>query len=364
MKAEPFTKLGHRPALDGIRGIAILAVLGVHTNHIFGWSILPGGNIGVDIFFVLSGFLITSLLLAEIHEKATVSFKKFYARRALRLVPALVAMLVAVALTASSLYSKEEGLESIAAIPLAFLYVTDFAIAFFETPLGVLRHTWSLSIEEQFYLLWPACLLALGFVKERSSRIWLMIFAVLGFGGLRALLWYQGASVSRMYYNIDTRADALLMGCLAGMLFSWGILENDRVRMILRVLAFPSVLVLGIGIVATDFATPFLYVGGLTVFAAAAAILILSSLVTAESAISIPFRWPWLAFIGKISYGLYLWHYPVFKAVRYLGAEWYLQLAAAIAATFGISLLSYRFVEQPFLRIKRRFATASESAIT
>src|SRR5687768_9163632 len=119
-------KLGYRPALDGVRGIAILAVLAVHTNHVFGWSLLKGGSIGVDIFFVLSGFLITSILLEEWTKTANINLKHFYARRFLRLVPALVLLAVVLLIVSGLLFSASEAAQTRRTIPIALLYLTDF----------------------------------------------------------------------------------------------------------------------------------------------------------------------------------------------------------------------------------------------
>src|SRR6266536_3033363 len=153
-QAVPF-RLGYRPALDGVRGIAILAVFAVHTQHLFGWSLLQGGNAGVDIFFVLSGFLITSLLLEEWGRTGSISLRNFYWRRALRLVPGLMVLLTAVYFTSDLLISSREAEQTRRAIPVAFVYASDFALAFSNLRLGALQHTWSLAIEEHFYLVWP-----------------------------------------------------------------------------------------------------------------------------------------------------------------------------------------------------------------
>src|ERR1043166_1883859 len=157
--AAPF-RLGYRPALDGLRGIAIIAVLAVHTHHIFGWSILNGGNIGVDIFFVLSGFLITALLIEEWQSKGHVSLKGFYWRRILRLVPALLVLLTSLYLFANALLPIGEAGATVRSIPVAFVYASDFGLAFFQLRLGALQHTWSLAMEEHFYIVWPLFLLA------------------------------------------------------------------------------------------------------------------------------------------------------------------------------------------------------------
>ena len=163
--------LGYRPALDGLRGVAILAVLAVHTSHLFGWSMLKGGSIGVDIFFVLSGFLITSILLNEWNNKGSISLRKFYLRRCLRLVPALLLLVVVVHLTANFLLSPEEAAQTRFATPFALVYATDFVIAFAPNiQLGALKHTWSLAMEEQFYLLWPPLLILLLKLEPRRDN--------------------------------------------------------------------------------------------------------------------------------------------------------------------------------------------------
>src|ERR671926_1306563 len=131
----PF-RLGYRPALDGVRGIAILAVLAFHTHHIFGWSILKGGTAGVDIFFVLSGFLITALLLEEWQYRSEISLKGFYWRRVLRLVPALLIVLVSLYLFAGVFFTATEAADTRRSIPIAFVYASDFALAFFQLRLG------------------------------------------------------------------------------------------------------------------------------------------------------------------------------------------------------------------------------------
>ena len=173
--AAPF-RLGYRPALDGMRGIAILAVLAVHTHHIFGSSILRGGNVGVDIFFVLSGFLITALLLEEWQSKGAISLKGFYWRRVLRLVPALLILLVSLYFFADIFLPIGEAGATTRSIPVAFLYASDFGLAFFQLRLGALQHTWSLAIEEHFYLVWPLFLVAA--LKLGASRRRLVVIAL------------------------------------------------------------------------------------------------------------------------------------------------------------------------------------------
>ena len=227
--------LGYRPALDGLRGIAILAVLAIHTHHIFGWPLLKGGNVGVDIFFVLSGFLITALLVQEWGETGTISLKSFYWRRALRLVPALLLLLVALYFLSDLLLSTVEANETRRAMPVAFVYASDLALAFFNIRLGALQHTWSLAIEEHFYLIWPLVLVAglkLGIGKKRLVMITLLL--ALASALQRAVLHQVGASPVRTYYGFDTRADGLLIGCAMGLCVSWGMVRLRSLKPLLK----------------------------------------------------------------------------------------------------------------------------------
>src|SRR6185369_10523587 len=268
--AAPF-RLGYRPALDGMRGVAILAVLAVHTHHVFGSSILRGGNVGVDVFFVLSGFLITALLLEEWHGKGAISLKGFYWRRVLRLVPALLVLLVSLYFFADVFLPIGEAGATTRSIPVAFLYASDFGLAFFQLRLGALQHTWSLAIEEHFYLVWPLFLVAA--LKLGASRKRLVVIALslaVASAVLRAVLFQLGALPVRTYYGIDTRADALLIGCTTGMCVCWGFLRAQSLRrLVVPAIAFIVVLML-----ATSYATPFMHLGGFTLLATAAAVIV------------------------------------------------------------------------------------------
>jgi peptidoglycan/LPS O-acetylase OafA/YrhL len=344
--------LGYRPALDGLRGVAILAVLAVHTSHLFGWSILKGGNIGVDIFFVLSGFLITSILLNEWNQTGDVSLKNFYLRRCLRLVPALLLMVLIVYPASSLLFSAEEAAHTRSATPWALMYVTDFVIAFFPNiGLGALRHTWSLAMEEQFYLLWPPLLIILLKTGASKKQLVLLTVSLAVLSALhRAALYQSGASLARTYYGIDVRADALLIGCAAGMAVTWGLIGSmSRVTK-------PAVLLLALLLVVSDYATPFMHRGGFTVLAFATGLIVIN-LVTGETGISRRIlESPPLVWTGRISYGVYLWHYPIFKALKYLSAPAPVKLVLALLVTFGASALSFYLMEDPLLRLKRRFS--------
>jgi peptidoglycan/LPS O-acetylase OafA/YrhL len=246
-KSAPFG-LGYRPALDGLRGIAILGVLAFHTHHLFGWSLLKGGSAGVDIFFVLSGFLITALLVEEWEHTGAINLKSFYWRRALRLVPDLLILLTTLYFLADILFLPAEADDTRRGIPVAFVYASDLALAFFNIRLGALQHTWSLAIEEHFYLVWP--LLLLGALKLGvSGKKLVVITLLLAFASAfhRASLQQFGALPVRTYYGFDTRADALLIGCATAMCVSWGLFRRRSFRPLL----IPSLIVILLCLSAT-----------------------------------------------------------------------------------------------------------------
>jgi len=214
-------RLGHVPALDAIRGIAILLVLAVHADHA-----VPGGELGVDLFFVLSGFLITSLLLTEWDRDATFSLRSFYRRRAFRLLPALVVMLAVV--SAAAVLTADDVGGQLVWVLYSLGYVINFT-ALLEEGIGnaSLRHMWSLSQEEQFYLVWPVLLLLLLRAGLRPR----VLAGLLG-GTAAALLVYRGVlesngvSVSFLLYAPDMRGVGLVLGCLAAVVFTGGLVRR------------------------------------------------------------------------------------------------------------------------------------------
>ncbi|MEO8798277.1 MAG: acyltransferase [Polyangiaceae bacterium] len=370
-REKPF-KLGYRPALDGLRAFAIVAVLLNHTGPLIGWEILGGGSLGVDVFFVLSGFLISALLAEEWRKFGRIGLARFYGRRALRLAPALLVLLVVLALVAPKVLSSTETAETFHAIPIAAVYMTDVAIGWFgDFALGVLRHTWSLGTEEKFYFVWPALLVVgLRHLNDHPDRRrhlatcpLVLAFAVTLW---RAALWLSDAPIWRLYYSSDTRADGLLVGCAAGLAVSWGVIGAfSRTEML------GAVAVLLLGVVATHFDTPIMYAGGFTVVGLASAIVTVN-VVLKPSRVSIALlENPVAVWIGRASYALYLWHYFVFGAVAHLRAPWQARLALAILLTFLVAAASHYLVEAPLLRLKARLApkasikpTASEHAST
>jgi len=217
--AAPFT-LGYRPPLDGLRGVSILAVMSYHIG------LIRGGFLGVDIFFVLSGFLITTLLMDEWARTGRISLRKFYARRALRLLPALVLLVVACDVTVmviARLYWAPESFMPVVfgmvyASVVVFFYIGNFVMISGQT-LWILGHTWSLSIEEQFYVLWPLCLwLLLRWARRRGFILPVLVLGIAASLLLKVALVRAHAPLTRVFFGLDTRFDELLIGVARGVI--------------------------------------------------------------------------------------------------------------------------------------------------
>jgi peptidoglycan/LPS O-acetylase OafA/YrhL len=355
---EPHFRLGYRAELDGVRGLSILLVLGLHFTP----RLLPGGYFGVEVFFVLSGFLITSLLLEEVAQRGSISLKDFYRRRALRLGPALAFYLLSLGAYAFFVLKSQNAREIYSGILLTLSYVSNWVIAFKpHYPAGILAITWSLAVEEQFYLLWPLLLVLLIHIKV--GRRWIISILLLGLVALvlhRAWLWHQGASFRRLYYATDTRADGLILGCLLGCLVVWRLIPKSRTLEIgMKVLAVVSSLLLGYYVFTIKSNSPILF-SGVFLSASVAIAIVIAVLVVWPSALALmAFRFPPLLWIGRISYGLYLWHWPVRGLVFGNATEpSFRQIMIAVAMSFAIAAFSFYLIERPFLRLKKRFSHA------
>lgn len=354
--AAPTCKLaGTVPALNGLRGVAVVLVFLFHAG-VPGFS---GSFLGVDIFFVLSGFLITALLLQEHQRSARVSLKSFYLRRILRLFPALLFMITAYLLY-SYLTSPSQWLYHLQDSLMALLYAANWTRAFDLGRPTILGHCWSLSIEEQFYALWPLLLLLLLRLswRRRAALIALLLAASWGW---RVWLLAQGASWARVYNGFDTRADMLLAGCLLAVLWNAGALQGwGRARFYPATLTALSLAALGVIAFASRWQTAALYQWQYALVALATALLILDLLARPQSMIARTFSLPPLVGLGVISYALYLWHYPL---LHYLGRQGLVGSAlvwAGALLTLAFALFSWYAVEKPAQRLKGRFAAAPE----
>jgi peptidoglycan/LPS O-acetylase OafA/YrhL len=356
---EPF-RLGHRPALDGLRGLAIIMVLLAHIPKLP----LIGGFVGVDLFFVLSGFLITSLLLEEWRETGDLSLKAFYARRALRLLPALATMLLAAILLSACLEAAAPAAAMRRSALITLLYSANWFLAFDAYPRRELSPTWSLSVEEQFYVLWPILLLALLRMNWSRTRILAVVGAgILASAVARWALWEKTGSFARVYFGTDTHSDGLLLGSMAALLVAWGALPRSAAA--IRALNWFShgvVLYLCAYLYFGWPGDPYLLKGSYLLMNAGMAALIVCLVLSPWPGLRMLFEFAPLVWVGRVSYGLYLWHmvtYGLLGELHWVKGEWYWE--AALTLTVLLTAASFYGLERPILRLKRRFERVRSS---
>jgi peptidoglycan/LPS O-acetylase OafA/YrhL len=327
------------PELTGLRGVAIGMVILDHTlTHRF-----PGGFIGVDIFFVLSGYLITTLLVREFQQWGNVKLTHFYGRRLLRLGPALSIML-AVYLLAALIAADNARDHTIAAFTAA-TYTMDWTQALDLSPAGYLEHTWSLGIEEQFYLLWPVILIV---ALRHRVTVWKIIVGLI----VAVTLWrgylvlHTGNSdPQRTYLSFDTRLDTLLVGCLLAVApMQWGRRLGARFATIPLVIL--AMLTLAIHWTSTE-----LHLVGFTLIAALAGWLTLGAMTgNHHGLVRRLLRWAPVEYLGRISYGVYLWHLPIALALAtQLPTESLRVFALTCVLSLSIAAVSYHWIERPIL---------------
>jgi len=340
------------PALDGLRALSVLAVIAFHAQ-------LPhasGGFLGVEVFFVVSGYLITSLLLSEQRQTGSISLPRFWLRRARRLLPALVVLLIA-ALVLSLTLARESWSDTLSDSAAAMLYLSNwwqvihhhsYFMDVDRPPL--LLHLWSLAVEEQFYLIWPLAVALFGRLAER----WVLRVALLG--GTASALWMAWlydplVDPTRVYVGSDTRSSGLLLGAALAVLlpaFDAATAPVRRAHLVREGFGVVGLSALSWLVFGSTSQGPFLYRGGLLLVDLASAALVTG--LVAPTALarllgSAPFAW-----LGRRSYGLYLWHWPVFAVTRPeldLAVSDAPLLGLRLALTFVVAELCYRFVEQP-----------------
>ncbi|UAL53589.1 acyltransferase family protein [Metabacillus dongyingensis] len=341
--------------LDGLRAISVLSVIAYHLN--FKWA--SGGLLGVTVFFVLSGYLITDLLILEWNNNGKIDLKHFWIRRAKRLLPGMLAMLVVV-MVWIMLFNHSLLMKFWGDTLYALLYISNWWYIFqdlsyfekLEIP-SLLTHFWSLAVEEQFYIIWPL-LICLWFHFRLKTKLlfWLTIFFAIVSALAMALMYQPGSDPSRIYYGTDTRAFSLLIG--AGLAFLW---PNRRLSKELpALLRYIMDSVGGAGLFIILFMIwnineyeGFLYRGGMILLSIAAALLVA---VLAHPASNLN---KWLSFkplswIGVRSYGIYLWHYPVIVLTSPqidVGEPNIFRIIFQLALIIGLASLSWELIENP-----------------
>jgi len=360
-------------ALDGLRGIAILIVVCSHfrsivsddpyfdqvTPWVFVNTLFSRGFLGVDLFFVLSGFLITSLLFKIDVQKPKRSFGQFYMRRVLRLFPALFVLLLASFII--SYFEKFSMSDQWKSTWPALLFVSNWNLQWnffhFQSDIG---HLWSLAVEEQFYIIWPSILLLHRMFRKSQ---WILSIAVTSM-----IIWIIFHRIDLLnsrkpwlflYSQTDTRIDSMLVGCLAALFYRY---VNLRPAIIKYAGFIAFLLVLPIAYQFADYKKDFLYRGGFTVIAILLAIIVLASVSREPSPRSF-LELPILQWFGKVSYGLYLWHAFIFRVAErhfHFGSN-SLRIALVTIFSLLVTQFSWKYIEQPFLKLKdRRFQDSSK----
>jgi peptidoglycan/LPS O-acetylase OafA/YrhL len=341
---------GYHPALDGIRALAVLAVIAYHDNYT--WA--RGGFLGVDTFFVLSGFLITTLLVLEFRRNSTIAFGAFWARRGRRLLPALLLVLCFVALYTHRVAAPWQRTSIRGDMLSSLLYVANWRFIFDQqgyfqifSAASPLRHMWSLAIEEQYYLVWP--LIVFGCL--RFARGSLRTLGLVCAGGAVASivvmrLLFSPSDPSRAYYGTDARAHTILIGALLAVVFVASP-PGPRTRRFLALASVPAVAALFVAFSRTSGTSTAYYRGGSALFAVIVAFVVAGAL--QPGPLSRVLSVTPLVWIGRISYGLYLWHWVI--NVWLVPSRVHVSPNALnvlrLAVTFAAATASYFLVERP-----------------
>jgi peptidoglycan/LPS O-acetylase OafA/YrhL len=341
------THLQHVPALDGLRGLAVAAVVAFHVG------VLKGGWLGVDLFFVLSGYLISRLLFVEYTAKGRIDLKQFWGRRARRLLPALLCVIMAVAIAErvrGRLVGPAGGRWDMVG---ALTYTSNWlrlrgGVGYWSRfgPPSLLEHFWSLAIEEQFYLVWPLVMLGIARVKRGISTLVLLTFTLVA-GGWSLLLFQHTIDASRVYMGTDTRAVALLAGATIASLAEW----RPRWLRAFRALAPIGLVGLLVAMARMQGTRLITYRGGLLACTLAATVLI-AGVATGSSPFARHLSTQPLRWLGSRSYGIYLWHWPILVGFGVAGhAHKPLhRIVLGVIISLAVAEVSYRVVEMPIRR--------------
>ena len=351
--------LGYHPGLDGLRGAMTLGVLAAHIRE----SWCPGAFVYMDTFFLMSAYLITSLLIKGWRREGRIAWGRFYGRRVLRLFPAFYAMLAVFSIAAFLLLDDFKG--QMLGVLVAATYVSNWTRAFEADIPQFLGHTWSLSIEEQYYLLWPLLLaLLLRRVGLNLRAVAIVFAAALAFAAWRTWLTLDGASIARLYNGTDTRADALLIGCALGMALALpAVRDNLTVQRWAARLAVPALIAQLIAGWTLQWEMRGMYAGGSLVMSLVSCTIVAALVLPRQTLVHRIFALPPLVFLGRVCYGLYLWHFPVYNIMRFgfgLSEAWLVWVGVPL--TFALATASFLWIERPFLAIKDRMADSKPDA--
>ncbi len=350
-------QMGYEPSLDGIRAFSVIAVMLYHAN--IAW--LPGGFLGVEVFFVVSGFLITSLLLEERESNGNIDLKQFWIRRARRLLPALFVMLSVTAVCVA-FFAKDSAPDFRRDVLPSLGYFSNwwqiFAVKtpyFAASSLPVLRHLWSLAVEEQWYVIWPLLFAFIFGAKWMHQKIsGALLIACSGAVMIATALRFAQDNETRtnfLYLSTVTRSSGLLLGAAVAMLWRpWrkNALPSWWKSSVADTLAIASIAIIGVLMATVHVADSRLYKGGLAATTIASAVIIAVVMRPNGLIVKRFFSQDFFVEIGRRSYGLYLWHWPIFVIAHARDSG--NRLAVALAATIIINEFVYQYVEIPTRR--------------
>lgn len=361
MDRRPRSSLPYLPGLDGLRAVAVAVVVLYHA----GVEWLPGGFLGVEMFFVLSGFLITGLLSREVETTGRARLPRFWMRRARRLLPALYALITGV--LAWTLVADRAGLIRLRReIPAALTYVSNWVLisgneSYFEAvgrP-SPLRHLWSLAIEEQFYLVWPV-VFVLGLAVLSRRRMTVVILAGVVASTAAMMIQYEPfTDPSRVYYGTETRIGGLLIGAVLSLWWRPWDSAKPAVPKALRAAGPVGAIGMSVVMLSVGEFDSWLYRGGFVVVGCLTALLIVGT--TTPTRLAQVLGSPALRWIGQRSYAIYLWHWPVVVFSRPdadVKFDGLFLLAYRVGLTVLLAALSYRFVELPWRLGRDRWAAS------
>lgn len=355
MSDQQPTKITHRPLLDGTRGVMMCIVLGYHLD---GFTRLPGAWVSMDFFFVLSGYLITTLLVKEYEQKGRLDLKTFFRRRVRRLGPALLATLAGVFVIAGLLGGASEFPDLRADGISTLFYVANWRFIFSATSyfslvdLSPLRHAWSLAIEEQFYLLWPITFLGLAALTKFDKRKMLI---GLGVALVASAVWMRHLSVgdvdlSRAYYGTDTRGQSLIVGSMMALILWRERWDTPRARVVAgRVGSVALVGLVAMMVLFADDSRSVYTRGGFLLIAVTAAVFIFGCARAERGPLAWIFGNPVSRHMGFVSYSFYLWHWPiiVFMSPERLGYTPWVLDTVRVLVSLALAEATYWFLEKP-----------------
>lgn len=346
----------HIPALDGVRGLAVSLVVLQHSG------LAVGGRIGVDLFFVLSGFLITGILLREQDETGRIGLRNFYARRVLRLFPALFLMVVVVTAFVAIVHPTQLWMtvQNAGSILLYFFnWVLVWQMPDATLHQSMFSHVWSLSVEEQFYLLWPLVLIIAARFRAPHTVLATIIAAGILYPAIGRAAIADSAPELQIYFRSDMRFDGLMFGAAVALL-TQTCHSRPRFSTLLAILGWAALAIILVMARTELLETGALYQWGFTLVNFCGAALIASLVWCPAQQLQKLMSLAWLRWLGVISYGIYLWHWPVFRALRPLEGGW-TRKVTEIALSILIAALSYYLMERRFLRLKHLFPATGGS---